>query len=426
MFSSLASAVSGMNASSVAMSVVGDNIANVNTPAFKSNASSFANVMYQSLEGGVGGEVGSGVSFEGTVPFWSQGAFESTSNPTDLAINGSGFFQLRHTDGTVAYSRAGGFTFDVNGNLVNSQGMFVQGYEIDRATGALQNIVDINAPGLTILQPNATTSLSMDINLDAAAATGDQFSTSISVYDSLGNALPLELTFTKQAAAGTWAAAASVSAAYAGTASTFAIGPLPPPALAPGATQTFVFNSAGAMTTPAYDAANPVTIELSLDNGATSPQNITWDLYDSGGTTLGDITGYSSESTKTFHTQDGYPTGILRKATVDEDGFVYGVYSNGQVEAFYRVVLADFPNYYGLSNVGNNNYLETLQSGQPLLGPPKTGKLGSINSSSLEMSNVDLATEFVKMITYQRSFQANTRVITTSDEMLTELINLKR
>jgi len=422
MFSSLASAVSGMNASSVAMSVVGDNIANVNTPAFKSNASSFANVMYQSLEGGVGGEVGSGVSFEGTVPFWSQGAFESTSNPTDLAINGSGFFQLRHTDGTVAYSRAGGFTFDVNGNLINSQGMFVQGYEIDRATGALQNIVDINAPGLTILSPQATSTLSMDINLDASAATGDQFRTSISVYDSLGNALPLEIKFTKQALSvpapvplvTTWQAEASVPPAFAGAGSSVTIGG--------AATQNFVFDANGVMTTPAADTA----IALTLDNGATTPQSITWTLYDSGGTSMGDITGYSSESTKTFHTQDGYPTGILRKATVDEDGFVYGVYSNGQVEAFYRVVLADFPNYYGLSNVGNNNYLETLQSGQPLLGPPKTGKLGSINSSSLEMSNVDLASEFVKMITYQRSFQANTRVITTSDEMLTELINLKR
>ncbi len=414
MFSSLASAVSGMNASSVAMSVVGDNIANVNTPAFKSNASSFANVMYQSLEGGVGGDVGSGVSFEGTVPFWSQGAFESTSNPTDLAINGSGFFQLRHTDGTVAYSRAGGFTFDVNGNLVNSQGMFVQGYQIDRTTGALQNIVDINAPGLTILSPQASSTLSMDINLDASAATGDEFRTSISVYDSLGNALPLEITFTKQVAAGTWQAAGAVAPAFAGVGSSVTIGG--------GATQNFVFDANGVMTTPAADTA----IALVLTNGATTPQSINWDLYDSGGTSLGDMTGYSSESTKTFHTQDGFPTGILRKATVDEDGFVYGVYSNGQVEAFYRVVLADFPNYYGLSNVGNNNYLETLQSGQPLLGPPKTGKLGSINSSSLEMSNVDLATEFVKMITFQRSFQANTRVITTSDEMLTELINLKR
>jgi flagellar hook protein FlgE len=189
-----------------------------------------------------------------------------------------------------------------------------------------------------------------------------------------------------------------------------------------GATAAVTFDSTGAMTAPAADA----TVALTLTNGATSPQSITWDLYDSGGTIRGDITGYASPSATTFQTQDGYYSGSLRSVSVDEEGVIVGAYSNGQLMPLFQLVLADFPSYEGLTKMGNNLYSESRASGQAMPGAPGSGTLGSITPAALEMSNVDLASEFVKMITTQRAFQASARVITTSDEILTELINVKR
>jgi flagellar hook protein FlgE len=151
-----------------------------------------------------------------------------------------------------------------------------------------------------------------------------------------------------------------------------------------------------------------------------------WDLYDATGSNNGDLTGYSSTSATTFQTQDGYYSGTLRNISVDEDGIITGAYSNGQLVPLFRLALADFPSYEGLRKMGENLYAESLSSGQALPGTPSSGGLGNIAPSALEMSNVDLASEFVKMITTQRAFQANARVITTSDEILAELINIKR
>ncbi len=153
---------------------------------------------------------------------------------------------------------------------------------------------------------------------------------------------------------------------------------------------------------------------------------INWDLFDSAGATNGDLTQYAAASTTNFNTQDGYAAGNLRGVSVDENGYVIGAYSNGQLTPLYQVVLAEFPSYFGLSKMGKNLYAESRASGQAMPGVPLSGSLGSISPSAIEMSNVDLAQEFVKMITTQRAFQANSRVITTSDEILQELISLKR
>ena len=162
-----------------------------------------------------------------------------------------------------------------------------------------------------------------------------------------------------------------------------------------------------------------------LTSGA-SDLTLTWDLVDAAGVTHGDLTQFAAPFMTTFQTQDGYPSGVLRGVSVDEAGLVTGSYSNGQLTPLYQVVLADFPNYYGLSKMGKNLYTESRDSGQPMTGPPQTARLGSISPNAIEMSNVDLAQEFVKMITTQRAFQANSRVITASDEILAELINIKR
>jgi flagellar hook protein FlgE len=185
------------------------------------------------------------------------------------------------------------------------------------------------------------------------------------------------------------------------------------------------FDANGAMVAPAWGPGDP-QFEITIANGANDPLTVDWDLYDDNGNSHGDLTGYANPSATTFQHQDGYPSGVLRGVSIAEDGTVSAAYSNGELIPVYMIALADFPSYEGLDKMGNNLYTESLESGQPLPGVPGNGRLGNISPSSIEMSNVDLAKEFVDMITVQRAFQANSRVITTSDEILAELINIKR
>ena len=414
MIGSLFAGVSGLNVNSQALTVIGDNIANVNTTAYKSNRSSFANILSQSLAGADNTEIGRGVEFWGTTPMWSQGSIENTANPTDMAINGAGFFMLRDSANSQFYTRAGDFSFDRDGYLINPDGLFVQGYEVTAVqpdgTLTLGNITDINVPGQSTTPPQATSEFTVDINLDAGAADLDTYATTVIVYESLGNAIPVTLTFEKQAA-NSWDVSVSVPAGTYGPAGGISID-----------VPNYTFDGAtGALT----NNTDPVISLTGLINGA-SDLTLVWDLVDSAGATHGDLTQYAAPSITTFQTQDGFAAGVLRGVSVDEAGVVTGSYSNGQLAPLYQVVLADFPNYYGLNKMGNNLYAESRDSGQPMAGIPQSGRLGSISSNAIEMSNVDLAQEFVKMITTQRAFQANSRVITTSDEILAELINIKR
>jgi flagellar hook protein FlgE len=416
MIGSLFAGVSGLNVNSQALTVIGDNIANVNTTAFKGNRSSFANVLSQSLAGSGTNEIGRGVEYWGTTALWSQGSIENTSNPTDMAINGAGFFLLRDNTNANFYTRAGDFTFDRDGYLVNPDGLFVQGYEITavQPDGSLTlgNITDINVPGHSTTPPRATTEFTVDVNLDAGAANLDTYSTTVIVYDSLGNAIPVSLTFEKQAAANNWDVSVSVP---------------PGTTAAPGDASIDITNyTFDGATGGLNNGVDPTVSINNLTSGAVD-LSLTWDLFEDATTvTNGDLTQYAAPSMTTFQTQDGYTAGVLRGVSVDEEGVVTGSYSNGQLTPLYQVTLADFPNYYGITKMGNNLYTESRDSGQPMYGAPQTAKLGSISSSAIEMSNVDLAQEFVKMITTQRAFQANSRVITTSDEILAELINIKR
>jgi flagellar hook protein FlgE len=411
MIGSLYSGISGLNANSLEMSVIGDNIANINTPSFKGNRSSFASVLSQSLAGSTGNEVGRGVQLWGISSSWNQGSVETTSNPTDLAINGKGFFTVRdRNDGSIFYTRAGAFNFDDLGNLINPDGLIVQGYEAANVnpdgTFTLGSITDINVPQASTTPPQATNEFRMDLNLDAGAAVADTYTTTLTAYDSLGNTIPVTITFTN-AGPGAWTAAPSIPASVGSATISDA---------------NFTFDPNGNLTAPAADP----TVSLTLTNGSASPQTLTWDIYDDSNVSFGDITGYASPSVTAFQTQDGFTSGSLRGVSVDEDGVVTGSYSNGQLTPLYQIVLADFPSYWGLGKMGDNLYAESRASGQPIPGTAGSASLGSISPSALEGSNVDLATEFVKMITAQRAFQANSRVITTSDEILSELINLKR
>ncbi len=414
MIGSLFAGISGLSANSTAMTVIGDNIANVNTIAFKSNKSSFANILSQSLGGSATGGIGRGVEFWGVSPSWSQGSIENTSNATDMAINGKGFFMVEDDSGSVFYTRAGEFSFNKDGYLVNPDGLYVQGYTVSSiaadGTITLGSIENINVPGESMAPPQATTASTLDINLDAGAAVNDTYSSTQTVYDSLGNAIPLTLTFTKTAA-NAWTASVTVPA---GTVSN--------PATDTGISNAnLTFDPAGNLN----NGTNPSITLTNLANGA-GDIAINWDLFDSAGVTNGDLTQYAAASTTNFNTQNGSAAGNLRGVSVDENGYVTGAYSNGQLTPLFQVVLADFPSLFGLNKMGKNLYAESRASGQAMPGVPLSGSLGSISPSAIEMSNVDLAQEFVKMITTQRAFQANSRVITTSDEILQELINLKR
>jgi len=421
MIASLYAGISGLNANATAMTVIGDNIANVGTTAFKSNRSHFANILSSSLGGdSATGNVGRGVEFWGTNAQWTQGSLENSSNATDLAINGKGFFMVQDAGGANYYTRAGSFTFDKEGYLVNPDGMRLQGYQID-ASGNIGAITSVYIPGERTSAPASTTEFNFDINLNAGALVGDSYTTTQTVYDSLGNAVPVTFTFTKTLPVSgnvSWTVLGSIPSS-AGTGVT--IGGFPAPPATAG--MPISFDPDGEMILPAGD----VVVDLALTNGATPLLSLKWDIIDDiSGLSHGDVTGFAAESGTTFQYQDGYPAGTLRSISVDELGVVTATYSNGEMTPVFQVALADFPSYDGLNKMGSNLYAQSMASGQALPSTAGTGRLGNISPQSLEMSNVDLAEEFVKMITTQRAFQANSRVITTSDEILQELINIKR
>ena len=402
MISSLYSGVQGIQANSKALGVIGANIANVNTGAYKAGNISFATVL---------GETGAngGVKVWGMSKTWSQGALEYTSSTTDLAIIGNGLFVVKGSDGSDYYSRAGAFFFDKNGQLVNEDGYKVQGLAIaSGTTTGSPTTIDVSS---VTSSPKATSEMRMAMNLDSATVASGTFTNTISVYDSLGNQIPLTLTFTKDASASnTWEVTGEVPASTSGTV-TFDV-------------STLKFGADGKLLTPATD----IEIEIAgLNTGASATMSVTWDLYDDvNKVPYDDITQFSGNSGVTFQNQDGYATGSVSSVQVGEDGMVTGIFTNGKTKALYQIVLAKFPNYQGLAAVGNNLYRASIDSGEPIIGAARTSGRGSISQMSLEMSNVDLATEFVKMIVTQRAYQANAKVITTSNEVLQELINMKR
>jgi flagellar hook protein FlgE len=415
MISSLFAGISGLNANATAMTVIGDNIANVNTIAYKSNDISFSNVLSTSLTGSSSSDIGRGVEVWNTNGLWTQGSLESTGSTTDLSVNGIGFFIVADDANARYYTRAGQFHMDELGDLVNPDDLHVMGYEINPTTGALGSLSSISIPGDRVSAPNETTEFSFDINFDAGAQPADEYAASQTIYDSLGNAIELTLTFTNQAS-GQWECEASIPVSVGGAA---------PNVLIDGAqVLDLEFDADGIMIDPA-PPDDPV-LTITLVNGASTPQTVDWDIFDSLGASNDDLTGYANPSSTTFQYQDGYPSGSLRGVSVAEDGTVSASYSNGQLVPVYMLALADFPSYEGLTKMGGNLYAESLDSGQVLPGIPGNGRLGNISPNTIEMSNVDLAQEFVNMITTQRAFQANSKVITTSDEILAELINIKR
>jgi flagellar hook protein FlgE len=402
MIGSLYSGISGLKANTSAMAVIGDNIANVSTTGFKGSRVSFANI-FSATMGQSNMQIGRGVTMNGVIPQWQPGSLENTNSATDLSINGQGMFVVEDpNDGAQYYSRAGKFEFDRNGNLVTPDGLLVQGYPID-VNGVQQPLDDIILPNGTN-SPLATDEITMELNLDSQAADGDTYDTTMTVFDSLGTPIELTIQFTYDALATEWNWTVTPSAG------------------ACASTGTISFDPDGSLDAATEAAGDPNIVVTGLTG---NDLDIDW-IYTSGGASDGSVTGYAADSAKTAQTQNGYPTGRLQGVSVDEDGTFTGLYSNGTMVPFAQIALADFPSYSGLSKCGSNIFAQSLASGQALLATPNTASLGSIAPSTLEMSNVDLANEFVQLITTQRAFQANSKVITTSDDVLAELINIKR
>ncbi len=425
MLRSMFSGVSGLRSHQTMMDVIGNNIANVNTVGYKSSSVVFQDMLSQKLSsagvptagpGGLGGtnpsQVGLGVKIGGVVTSFRQGASQLTGNSTDISIQGDGFLLARN-DGQTLFTRAGALSFDAFGRMVSPDGGIIQGWTAD--TNGVVNtnagVADLVMPLGQAISPQATSKVSFGGNLDATVPTtlpGAEVLTTITVYDQLGKSL--DLTFgMKMTAANTWAVQPyTPDGADVDTT---------PDVL--GAAFTVTFDAAtGKITAP----ATPPTITIPPSFGTYSGP-VTIDL---GQASADGLRQFAGKSTAAALSQDGATTGALQTFGIGADGTVTGIFSNGRNRVIGQIAMASFSNPSGLEKVGGSFYRPTPNSGLAQIGVSGTGGRGSIAGGTLEMSNVDLAQEFTSLISAQRGFQANSRVITTADELLQELVNLKR
>lgn len=421
MLTSLYTAISGMSANGRALDVIGDNIANQNTVGFKQSTVSFGDVLSQTISGS--SQVGRGVQVTGVQPMFTQGSFESTTNVLDLALEGEGLFMVN--DGpTRYYTRAGQFSLDRTGNIVNPDGLTLQGYLAD-AAGNITGVVGDLTVAATQSPANATTLTNYAINLDASEPVAAAWayvsgtvnpplpaqynsSTTVTVYDSQGGAHPVNVYFAKTAA-NAWTA----HYVYTDAAGLFQ----------EAGTQNLTFNTSGALT-----ADNEAAIAFAWGGGVAAGA-ITFDYGTSiaeGGTGLDATTQFNSPFSVLNLNQDGYSAGALKNVSISEDGIITGLFTNGQSRSVGQLALARFIAPGNLTKLGRNLFGESFDSGAPIVGAPNTSGVGKVLSNSLELSNVDLAEQFVKMISSQRGFEANSKSISTADELLQVLVNLKR
>ncbi len=413
MIRSMYAAVSGLRSHQTMMDVTGNNIANVNTTGFKKSAAIFQDILSQTINGAgaptaaMGGtnanQIGLGVQVGGIAQNFLQGALQSTGRSLDLAIQGDGFFSVEQ-DGQQLFTRAGSFFVDADGSLVTVDGGFVQGWTAD-AAGQINPSGPygrIRIPAGEQIAPITTSEINLGGNLPVSAAVGDTQVTGLFVYDSVGAPVQLELTFTK-ASADSW----TVTGTYGDTATPVAL-----------TDNTLVFGPNGELTSPADFSADiaagaiPGLGDVSITLG--------------GANVVGRITQLSAAGSVGAINQDGSTTGQLVSLSVGQDGVITGSYTNGQVKSIAQVAISVFANPEGLERVTGTMFRASVNSGLAQLGVASSGGRGIVAPGALEMSNVDLTEEFTNLIRTQRGFQANSRVITTSDEMLQEIVNLKR
>lgn len=412
MFTSFSTALSALSACSTAVDVVGNNLANLNTNGFKASAVSFYDLVTQSLGAGLGEtQVGFGVARPITIRQFTQGAIQSSSGALDAAVQGDGFLVVKnHSSGAQLYTRGGQLQVDQYGYLLTATGEYVQGWTgLDGQVDTNSALGDIMVPVGTLKAPIISTDFSFDLNLDAAAVDGEEFSTSIKVYDSLGASHLLTVTYTKTATANQWNYSISVPDADL----TAAMTPV---------TGTLTFDSAGTLTDPPADGTMPAVAITGLANGA-GDMNLTWHLYD--GTTPR-LTQYSQDCALSANTQNGSPAAQLTKVGLADGGAILAQYSDGEQKVVGQLAMASIRNPESLIAVGDNNYQLSARTALPAIGVPNTGGRGTILGGAVEYSTVDIAKEFTNLIVLQRGYQANARIITAVDDMSQETINLKR
>ncbi|MDP1993332.1 MAG: flagellar hook protein FlgE [Syntrophales bacterium] len=403
MSNSLMTSVSGLKAYNEQISLISNNIANSGTTSYKASSPSFADLLNQSLSASATTTSGAGVVVNDIITNWTQGSTTSTESATDLTINGNGFFIVKNDNGMTYYTRNGSFDFDSNHTLVSSGGQNIQGYRID-ANGNLGTLGDI-VVSFDSSEPVATSKMSISVSLNSEMAESGTFSTTSVVHDSLGNEIPITITYTKSATDNEWTWTAAIDDEY-GT-------------LEGDSSGTLTFNTDGILT-----SGTDPEFTLNLTNGATSSQSVTWDLYNDDGTTNGSLVQYSGDCVLKDSSQNGSPSASLTSVYVDENGIIVGSYSDGATKELYQIALANFTNYDGLKDVGSSLYEATVNSGDAVIGAAGTGQFGSITSESLEASNVDLTTELSKLITAQRAYQACARVFSISDEVMEITLNM--
>jgi flagellar hook protein FlgE len=417
----------GLTANGNALGVVGDNIANTNSIGFKRSRAVFQDLVTSAGRSELL-QVGAGARLADVQQMWQQGALLSTESPTDLALSGEGFFMVQGSasgvDGTF-YTRAGQFHIDSGGYMVNTDNLKLQGYQADdngTITGTVGNI----RVGPMALPATSTKDISLAVNLDsnsvqpaafdpADPAKTSNFSTSTTMYDSLGNGHQVTTYFAKTSInTWDWHSMVDGGEVTGGTAGT----PFE------GANGSLSFTTNGALD-------NEVQNSSSWDfTGATAAQTVNFDFGTSitgdAGTGLDGTTNFASPSTTNGITQNGFAAGSVSGISINETGVITGVFSNGQRRTLGQVAVASFRSQDGLARSGQSLWSRTEESGEALVGSAGTAGRGSISAGTLEQSNVDIGREFVELIAYQRGFQASSKVIQTADDLYGELVNLRR
>lgn len=403
--------LSGLATTSELLNVIANNLANLNTDGYKNESLNFADVFNQ-MQGVSGNgdpiQVGSGVQVEGETSNFTNGSVSSTGISSNMALQGNGFFVVENGAGEQNFTRDGDFTTNSLGQLCTPDGQLVMGYpavngQVTTATG----LAPINVSQASNIPAVATSSFSMDTNLNAGAKVGDTFSSPITVYDSLGSSHVLTVTYTNTGA-NAWSYNISIPGKDVGSAS----------ASQTVASGNLTFNSSGNLVSP----SSPITgINISgLADGAAN-LSMSWNLTSNGSPT---ITQQDATSATSSSNQNGYGVGTLTGYSVLSDGTVQGEFSNNQTMALGQVAVAGFANVQGLQQIGNNDYHATFASGNAVVGQAGAGGNGSIVGGAVEESNVNLSSEFAEMIVAQQGYEANAKALTTMNQVSQATIQL--
>ncbi|MDA8112477.1 MAG: flagellar hook protein FlgE [Nitrospiraceae bacterium] len=450
--SSMYVANSGLSAMGTDMSVIGNNISNMNTVGFKSGRAVFANIYGQTLAGksnAVGpSQPGSGVYVESIEPLFTQGSVQSTSNALDLAIQGNGFFSFRDANGAILYGRNGALSLDRNGRIVDQGGHILQGYSADAAGRIQPKVGDLGVPQSTI-PPKASQNVYSRINLDANMTeklkAGKTFSKSSNIFDSLGIEHLLTYKFHPTNTVGQWAVEATLDGAKltkGGGSVTYTSSAGGKATTINGMVAMVNFDGNGNVANVNYggsptklDASGVQSVDytMALDDKASTPvtlalfipkpgQKVPENTKDGITRQVLDLTQYAEPSTTIEETQDGYKAGDLSNIAIDRAGRIVGSFSNGTEHNLGAIAVSTFNNPNGLVSIGANLYQESIGSGIANIGRANQGGRGQVLANSLEQSNVDLGRQMIDMISAERGYQANASVISADNQLMNTLL----